>query len=79
MARKAVPLQEHQLGSHGDPHGQAAGGGVSVRGQNPVAIAVKYPQAAYHDFSTLLQAEWQYMSRAVPGLEDHLQPIKDAI
>jgi hypothetical protein len=42
-------------------------------------IAVQYPQAAYHGFATSLQAEWQYMSRAVPGLETHLQPIEDAI
>ena len=42
-------------------------------------IAGKYPQAAYHGFATSLQAEWQYMSRAVPGLEAYLQPIEDAI
>ena len=42
-------------------------------------IAGKYPQAAYHGFATSLQAEWQYMSRAVPGLGDYLQPIEDAI
>ena len=24
-------------------------------------------------------AEWQYLSRAVPGVEGHLQPIEDAI
>jgi hypothetical protein len=40
---------------------------------------VKYPQAAYHEFATSLQAEWQYMSRAIPGLEAHLQTIEDAI
>jgi hypothetical protein len=42
-------------------------------------IAVQYPQTAYHGFATLLQAEWQYTSRAVPGLEAHLQLIEDAI
>ena len=42
-------------------------------------IAGKYPQVAYHGFATSLQAEWQYMSRAVPGLGAHLQPIEDAI
>ena len=42
-------------------------------------IAVKYPQSAYAGLTMSLQAEWQHLSRAVPGEEDHLQPIKDAI
>ena len=42
-------------------------------------ILGQYPQAAYHGFITVFQAGWQYTSRVVPGLGDHLQPIEDAI
>ena len=42
-------------------------------------IAVKYPQSVYAGLTMLLQAEWQHLSRAVPDVEGHLQPIKDAI
>ena len=35
-------------------------------------IVHQYPQAAYHESATLLQSEWQYISRTVPGLEDHM-------
>ena len=42
-------------------------------------ISVNYPQLANHEFSTLIQEEWQYTSRAIPGLETHLQPVEDFI
>jgi hypothetical protein len=42
-------------------------------------IAVKYPQSVYAGLTMSLQAEWQHLSRAVPGVEGHLQPIEDAI
>ena len=42
-------------------------------------IAVKYPQSAYAGLTMSVQAEWQHLSRAVPGVEGHLQPTKDAI
>ena len=35
-------------------------------------IAVKYPQSAYAGLTMLLQAKWQHLSRAVPGVEGHL-------
>ena len=35
-------------------------------------IAVKYPQSAYAGLTILLQAKWQHLSRAVPGVEGHL-------
>ena len=40
---------------------------------------VKYPQSAYAGLTMLLQAEWQHLSRAVPGVKGRLQPIEDAI
>ena len=39
-------------------------------------IAVKHPQAVYHGFATLLQAEWQYMSHTVPGLRPTSSPSR---
>ena len=42
-------------------------------------IEVKYPQSAYAGLTMSLQAEWQHLSRAVPGVKGHLQPIEDAI
>ena len=44
-----------------------------------VRIAVKYPQSAYAGLTLFLQASWQHLSRAVPGVEGHLQSTKDAI
>ena len=42
-------------------------------------IAVKYPQSAYAGLTMLLQAKWQHLSRAVPGVKGHLQPTEDTI
>ena len=42
-------------------------------------IARKFPQSAYHGFATLLQAEWQYLCRCVPGVGRHLSPVEEAI
>ena len=39
----AVPWQAPQLESHGDPHGQAVGGGVGARDQDPVADRCEVP------------------------------------
>ena len=40
-----------------------------------VKAATRYPQLAYHGFTTSLQAEWQYLSRCVPGVEELLVPV----
>ena len=42
-------------------------------------IASRYPQAAYAGLVSSLQAEWQYISRVVPGAERFLGPIENAI
>ena len=42
-------------------------------------IVVQNPQSAYTRLTMLLQAEWQYLRRAVTGVKAHLQPTKDAI
>ena len=42
-------------------------------------IAHKYPQSAYHGFTTSLQAEWQYLCRCVPGVGQHLTSVEAAI
>jgi hypothetical protein len=42
-------------------------------------VTVKYLQSAYTGHTMSLQAEWQHLSRAVPGVESHLQPIEDAV
>ena len=42
-------------------------------------IAKRYPQTAYMGFAVSLQSEWQYICRAVPGVEALLQPVEDAI
>ena len=34
---------------------------------------------AYAGFTKSLQAEWQYISRVVPGVEAHLEPVETAI
>ena len=42
-------------------------------------IVGKYPQSAYHGFTTSLQAEWQYLRRCTPSVGPHLTPLEDAI
>ena len=42
-------------------------------------VAIRYPQSAYHGFTTSLQSEWQYLCRCVPGVEEFLGPVEDAI
>jgi hypothetical protein len=42
-------------------------------------ITVKYLQSAYAGLTMSLQAKWQHLSRAVTGVESHLQPIEAAI
>ena len=44
-----------------------------------VKVAGEYLQTAYISFTCLLQSEWQYLSRAVTGVEAHLGPIEEAI
>jgi hypothetical protein len=41
--------------------------------------ATRYPQSAFAGFTQSLQSEWQYLSRCVPGVGKHLQPVEDAI
>ena len=42
-------------------------------------IASKYPQLAYHGFTLLIQAEWQYCCRFIPGVGTPLAPVDQAI
>jgi hypothetical protein len=42
-------------------------------------VARRFPQLAYAGFTQSLQAEWQYLSRCVPGVEKHLVRVKEAI
>ena len=42
-------------------------------------IPKRYPQTAYTGFAVSLQLEWQYICRAVPGMEEMLRPVEDAI
>ena len=42
-------------------------------------VATRYPQSAFAGFTQSLQSEWQYLSRCVPGVGVHLQPVEDAI
>ena len=42
-------------------------------------VAEQYPQTAYTEFIQSLQAEWQYISRCVPGTEKYLGPVEKAI
>ena len=42
-------------------------------------VATRYPQSAFAGFTQSLQSEWQYLSRCVPGVGKHLQPVEDAI
>ncbi|KAL7523483.1 hypothetical protein ACHAXR_000201, partial [Thalassiosira sp. AJA248-18] len=42
-------------------------------------VAGRYPQSAYVGFTQSLQSEWHYLCRCVPGVEEHLQPVEDAI
>jgi hypothetical protein len=42
-------------------------------------IASRFPQTAYAGLVSSLQAEWQYLSRVVPGVERFLGPIETAI
>ena len=51
-----------------------------VRGVGDLAmVAERYPQAAYAGFAHSFQAEYQYVCRCVPGAEEHLAPLEDAI
>ena len=40
-------------------------------------FAKTQPHAAFAAFTHGLSSEWTYMSRSVPSLEDHLQPLED--
>ena len=42
-------------------------------------FAKTQPHAAFAAFTHGLSSEWTYMSRSVPSLEDHLQPLEDVI
>ena len=51
-----------------------------VRGVKLLAmVARKYPQSAFFGFTQSLQAKWQYLCRCVPGVEQHLERVKEAI
>mmetsp|Transcript_37593 Transcript_37593/g.78738 ORF Transcript_37593/g.78738 Transcript_37593/m.78738 type:complete len:434 (+) Transcript_37593:218-1519(+) len=51
-----------------------------VQGVEALAkVARKYSQSAFYGFSQSLQAEWQYVCRCVEGVEEHLQPVEEAI
>ena len=43
------------------------------------SIAKTYPQTAYAAMVHSLQAEWQYMSRVIPSLDQYLHPLENAI
>ena len=42
-------------------------------------VATRYPQSAYAGFTQSLQSEWQYLWCCIPGVEDFLGPVEDAI
>ena len=42
-------------------------------------ISHRHPQAAYAGFTFVLQNEWEYAARVVPGIGPHLAGIEDAI
>jgi hypothetical protein len=42
-------------------------------------VARRFPQTAYAGLAKSLQMEWTYLQRVMPGLEDVLDPIEDAI
>ena len=45
----------------------------------PPPTTTNFPQTAYFGFTCVLQLEWQYLSRTVPGFEAHLGTIGEAI
>ena len=44
-----------------------------------LSLSRRHPQTAYAGFFVLLQLEWQYICRAVPGVEAHLQQVEGVI
>ena len=41
-------------------------------------IAQRHPQSAYAKLGMLLQLEWQYLQRTVPGVGTLMGPIEEA-
>ena len=42
-------------------------------------IARRHPQSAYAGLGMLLQSEWQYLQRTVPGVGTLMGPIEEAL
>ena len=42
-------------------------------------IAQRHPQSAYSGLGMLLQSEWQYLQRTVPGVGTLMGPIEEAL
>ena len=42
-------------------------------------ISSRHPQSAYADLVMLLQSEWQYLQRTVPGVGTLMGPIEEAL
>ena len=42
-------------------------------------IARRHPQSAYSGLGILLQSEWQYLQRTVPGVGTLMGPIEEAL
>ena len=45
----------------------------------PTLFECKCLQAVQHNCALLLQAEWHYRCRCVPGVGQHLEPVEAAI
>ena len=44
-----------------------------------VQISRRHPQSAYDGLGILLQLQWQYLQRTVPGVGTLMDPIEEAL